>query len=145
MAASVESDTERPPFHPFFVGLGGALLITALFTDLMYSSNSLMQWANFSNWLITGGLFLARIAVIVLIVDFAVGRGGPIRWLDFAVVGIAAILSLVNVFVHTRDAWTSVVPTGVSLSAVVAVLLVFVGWRGWRVTGSRRSTRGAVV
>ena len=131
------------PFHPFFVGLGGALLMAALVTDYMYSINSLMQWANFSAWLITGGLVLALISVIVLAIDFAVGRAGPIRWFDFALVAVAAILSLVNVFVHTRDAWTSVVPTGITLSLIVAILLLVVGLRGWRVTTDRIIERGA--
>jgi uncharacterized membrane protein len=132
----------RKPLHPFFIGLGGALLMAALFTDYMYSSNSLMQWANFSAWLITGGLVLALISVIVLLIDFALGRAGPIRWLDFGLVGAAAILSLVNVFVHTRDAWTSVVPTGITLSIIVTILLLIAGLRGWCVTGIRIAERG---
>ncbi len=41
---------------------------------------------------------------------------------DDALIGAAAILSVVNVFVHTRDAWTSVVPTGITLSTIVTIL-----------------------
>lgn len=130
------------PLHPFFVGLGGALLMASLFTDYMYTSNSLMQWANFSVWLITGGLVLALIATIFLVIDFALGRAGPIRWFDFGLVGAAAILSLVNVFVHTRDAWTSVVPTGITLSTIVTILLLAAGLRGWRVTAVKTSGWG---
>ena len=132
----------RRPFHPFFVGFGGALLMTALFTDTMYVSNSLMQWANFSAWLITGGLVLALVSLIVLILDLATGRGGPIRWFDLALVGVAALLSLVNMFVHTRDAWTSVVPTGITLSLIVSVLLLIAGLRGWRITSIGVAGRG---
>ena len=134
MARSIASNHLSQPLHPFVIGLGGALLIAAAFTDSMYSSNALMQWANFSTWLIAGGLVLALCAAIVLLIDYAIGRAGPIRWLDFALVGVAALLSLVNVFVHTRDGWTSVVPTGIMLSVIVAVLLLAAGVRGWRVT-----------
>lgn len=134
MAGPNDKSRADSPLHPFFVGLGGALLMAALFTDYMYTSNSLMQWANFSVWLITGGLVLALIATIFLAIDFALGRAGPIRWFDFGLVGAAAILSLVNVFVHTRDAWTSVVPTGITLSTIVTILLLAAGLRGWRVT-----------
>ena len=137
MARPVGRDGVPGPFHPFFIGLGGALLMAALFTDYMYSSNALMQWSNFSAWLITGGLVLALIAVIVLLIDFAIGRARVIRWLDFALVGVAAILSLVNVFVHTRDAWTTVMPTGITLSLIVTILLLPAGLRGWRVTATR--------
>lgn len=131
------------PFHPFFVGLGGALLMAALFTDYMYFSNALMQWANFSAWLITGGLVVALIAAIVLLIEVLLGRTGRIRWLDFGLVAVAAILSLFNVFVHTRDAWTSVVPTGITLSIIVTILLLVAGLRGWCITTADVAERGA--
>jgi len=119
--------------HPFFISLGGAFLIAAFFTDYMYSSNSLMQWANFSAWLITGGLVFALVSAVVLVIEVALGRAGPLRWLDFSLLAAAAVLSIINVLVHTRDAWTSVVPTGMLLSAIVAILLVIIGFRGWTV------------
>jgi uncharacterized membrane protein len=34
-------------------------------------------------------------------------------------------------FVHTRDAWTSVVPWGLVLSAIVVLILLVTGWLGW--------------
>ena len=128
--------------HPFFVGLGGALLIAALFTDYMYSSNALMQWSNFSAWLIAGGLVLGLLSAIVLLIEIALGRAGPIRWIDFVLLAAAAILSIVNVLVHTRDAWTSVVPTGIILSTIVAILLLIAGLRGWTVTAVRVADPG---
>ncbi|HEV2708939.1 MAG TPA: DUF2231 domain-containing protein, partial [Edaphobacter sp.] len=96
---------------------------------------SLMQWSNFSVWLILGGLVLALVSAIVLAIEMLLHRTGPIRWLDFAVLAFAAILSIFNEFIHTRDAWTTVVPSGIILSAIVAVLLIFAGLRGWTVTG----------
>jgi len=116
--------------------------MAAAFTDYMYSSNSLMQWANFSAWLITGGLVLALVSVIVLLIDFALRRAGPIRLLDFSLVAAAALLSLANIFVHTRDAWTSVVPTGITLSIIVTILLLVAGLRGWRVTAFKTAGHG---
>lgn len=128
--------------HPFFIGLGGALLMAALFTDYMYYSNSLIQWSNFSTWLILGGLVLALVAAIFLLIDIFVGQAGKIRWLDFALLSVAAILSIFNELVHTRDGWTTVVPTGITLSAIVTVLLVIAGFRGWTVTGVRVAEKG---
>ncbi len=128
--------------HPFFISLGAALLMAALFTDYMYYSNSLIQWSNFSEWLIAGGLVLALIALIFLLVDFGLGRAGAISWLDFLLVGAAALLSVFNVLVHTRDGWTSVVPTGITLSAIVTILLLVAGLRGWAVTAERVDEQG---
>ena len=127
----------RRPVHPYFVGLGGALLMASLFTDFMYSSNSLMQWSNFSAWLILGGLVLALVAAIVLAVELLLHRTGPIRWLDFGILAAAAVLSIFNEFIHTRDAWTTVVPSGIILSSIVAFLLLVAGLRGWTVTEAK--------
>jgi uncharacterized membrane protein len=121
-------------FHPFFISLGGTLLMAALFTDFMYSSNGLMQWSNFSGWLIVGGLVLALLSAIILLIEVIIGRAGRIHWPDFSLLAVAAVLSIVNALVHTRDAWTSVVPTGITLSAIVALLLLVAGIRGWTVT-----------
>ena len=41
------------------------------------------------------------------------------------------ILATLNMFVHSRDAWTSVVPWGLTLSAVVVLIMLFTGWMGW--------------
>lgn len=123
--------------HPFFVSLGGALLMAALFTDYMYFRNSLIQWSNFSTWLILGGLVLALLAAIFLFIDIFVFRAGPISWIDFGLLGVATILSIFNELVHTRDGWTTVVPTGITLSIVVTILLLIAGIRGWAVTGVR--------
>jgi uncharacterized membrane protein len=130
------------PLHPFFVGLGGALLMAALFTDYMYAHNALIQWSNFSAWLIVGGLVLALVAAVFLVIDLIFGRAGPIRWLDFGLLAAAVVLSIINELVHTRDAWTTVVPTGITLSAIVTILLLIAGLRGWKVTSDRVVVRG---
>lgn len=122
--------------HPFFVSLGGSLLIAAFGSDIMYAQTSLMQWANASDWLITVGLLLALLAAIGLLIDVLTGRGTPISWIDFVLLAVAAVLSIINAFVHSRDAWTSVVPEGIWLSGIAAVLLLIVGLRGWSVTAS---------
>jgi uncharacterized membrane protein len=127
----------RTLLHPGFIGAGAALLIAALATDAMYCKTSIVQWANFSAWLIAAGLVLALVATIVLVIDFLTGRAGRISWIPFLLVGAAALLSLLNVFVHSRDAWTSVVPEGIGLSVIVTMLLLIAALRGWRVTTVR--------
>jgi uncharacterized membrane protein len=135
---------ERSPFllHPPFVAAGAALLIAAFFTDYMYSTTSLMQWANFSAWLIAGGLVLALIAAIFLVIDIVLGRAGPLNRLEFIVLALVVILSIFNVLIHSRDAWTSVVPSGITISAICAVLLLVMSFRGWSVTAAKVRTGG---
>lgn len=142
MATPTARSRVRPLLHPGFVGAGAALLIAAFVTDYMYYTTSLMQWANFSAWLIAGGLVVALIAAIFLLIDFLLGRTGPLHKAEFIGLVIVAILSIFNVLVHSRDAWTSVVPTGITLSAICAILLLVMSFRGWSVTAPRRAGEG---
>ncbi len=41
---------------------------------------------------------------------------------------VALILATFNMLVHTRDAWTSVVPWGLVLSVAIVVVLILTGW-----------------
>ena len=43
----------------------------------------------------------------------------------------AALLSVVNAFVHSRDGYTAVVPEGLTLSAIVVVLMLIATLLGW--------------
>jgi uncharacterized membrane protein len=131
----------RTQLHRGFIGAGTALLISAFGTDCLYYTTSLWQWANFSAWLITAGLIVMFIACILLVIDFATGRAVRLSVGPFILVVAAALVSLVNAFVHSRDAWASVVPEGIVLSAVVTILLLMAGTRGLslasRATGER--------
>ena len=44
---------------------------------------------------------------------------------------VALILATVNMLIHTRDAWTSIVPWGLGLSVVTVIVLLFTTWIGW--------------
>jgi uncharacterized membrane protein len=142
MATPAPPQHARAPMHPRFIGAGAVPLIAALGTDAMYYKTSVWQWANFSAWLITAGLILALVATLFLVVDFVTGRAGRVSWLTFGLVAAAALLSVVNIMVHSRDAWTSVVPEGIILSAIVAILLLISALWGWRLTEARTTARG---
>lgn len=137
MAGSDRRDTNRMHahwlLHPFLISIGGTLLIAAFPSDVMYSQTSLMQWSNASEWLIAVGLFFALLAAIALPVELLIQRDRRISWLDFILLALAALLSLANAFVHSRDGWTTVEPEGIWLSGISALLLAIVGLRGWRV------------
>jgi uncharacterized membrane protein len=128
---------ERLPLHRGFIGAGAILLMAALGTDCIYYTTALWQWANFSAWLIAAGLIVMLVALVVLPIDFATGRAARLSTGSFILIAAAALLALVNAFVHSRDAWTSVVPQGIALSAASTILLLLVGARGWRLTTNR--------
>jgi uncharacterized membrane protein len=130
----------RSPVHPRFVGFGATLLIGAFATDVAYSGSDLFQWENFSAWLITAGLASAAAAAAALIFDAVRHRVTKIDWPRFFGFSAAALLSVLNAFVHSRDAYTAVVPQGVILSGFVTAILLALGWwRGWSVAKASRS------
>jgi uncharacterized membrane protein len=129
-------------FHPPLVVAGAALLIAALVTDLIYTRTFLTQWENFSIWLITGGLLLAVLAGIAFVLDLALRRAARMHWLTFGVLTVAALLSVLNAFIHSRDGYTAVVPQGLVLSAIVTVLLLAARWQGWTLCAARLRSGG---
>jgi uncharacterized membrane protein len=133
----------RDLFHPMLVSLAIAYFVGAFVTDLVYWQSVAVMWETFSDWLLTAGLIIAGLAIVAFVID--VVRGMRIRALTWPyTVGyvLAVLLSLVNAFVHSRDGYTAVVPTGLALSALVVVILLFTSWAG-RALVSRRRVGGA--
>jgi len=123
----------RHPIHPMLVPFPIVCFIGTLLTDIAYWQTAEMMWANFSAWLLTAGLALGALAAIAGLIDFLGDRGIRTHrsaWIHMLGNLVAWLLALLNAFVHTRDAWTSVVPTGLILSALVVLILLFTGWLG---------------
>src|SRR5882672_9064132 len=126
--------TTRPrgqPIHKMLVSFSAAYFAGALVTDLVYWQIPDVLWERFSIWLITAGLIMAGLAAIAYVIDLASGRRID-RPAVPRVVGytLAVLLSLVNAFVHSRDGYTAVVPTGLMLSGLVIVVLLLTAWVG---------------
>ena len=111
-----------------------AFFTGALATDIAYAQTANMMWADFSAWLLAvgeaGGFAAALIGLIILVANRRLPRARSI-WP--VVVGCVSVLVIgfFNNLVHSRDAWTSVVPTGLTLSAVTVVLMLLVAWVGF--------------
>src|ERR1700740_2987541 len=107
------------------VWFSAAYFTGALVTDLAYWWMLDVMWERFSIWLITAGLILAGPAAIAYVIHLASSTQqiDMPAWPSVVGYAFAALLSLVNAFVHSRDAYTAVVPTGLMLSVLVVVVL----------------------
>src|SRR6478735_2529164 len=113
------------PIHQMLVSFSAAYFTGALVTDLAYWQTPDELWERFSIWLITAGLIVAGVAVIAYVIDLAGGRqiAAP-AWPRAIGYVLALVLALVNAFVHSRDGYTAVVPTGLMLSGLVVLVLL---------------------
>jgi uncharacterized membrane protein len=121
------------PIHPMLVPIPIACFVGTLVTDIVYWRTAEMQWANMSAWLLTIGLVVSVFVALAGIVDFLGDkriRALRPAWIHGLGNAAALVLSIINAFVHSRDAYTSVVPLGLSLSAVVVVILAITSWNG---------------
>lgn len=129
-----------PPLRSVPLHFSAACFIGALLTDITYWRTAEMMWTNFSAWLLASGLLLGGLAAIATLIDIFIGRlplRGGAGWL-YIIGNIAAlVVSLFNAFIHSRDAWTSVVPTGLILSVVATVLIVINACLGFAILRQR--------
>jgi uncharacterized membrane protein len=121
------------PIHPMLVPFPIVCFVGTLVTDVAYWKTAEMMWADFSAWLLFAGLVMGVLAAVAGLVDFLSNR--LIRalapaWLHLAGNAVVLVLAFFNALVHSRDAWTSVVPAGLVLSALTVILMLFTGWMG---------------
>ena len=99
--------------------------LAALATDVAYSATAFLMWLHFSEWLIAAGLAVGALAALALLVEFLASRAirtGGLGWGHLVLFYGALLVELFNAFIHTIDGWTAVVPTGMTLSIVAAIL-----------------------
>jgi uncharacterized membrane protein len=122
------------PVHAMLLPFPVVCFIGALGTDVAYWRTGSMLWADFSAWLLLVGVAVSILAMAVALIDF-IGepriRSLRAAWMHLLGSGAVLILSTINALVHTRDAYTSVVPSGLLLSALVVVILLVTTWNGW--------------
>jgi uncharacterized membrane protein len=121
------------PIHGMLVPFPIAFFTLALVMDIAYWQTSNLTWKHFAEWLLLAGLVVGGLAAIAGAIDFLSRR--DIRAIASAwphAIGsvIVMMLALINSFVHARDGWTGVVPTGLALSVATVVLLIITSWLG---------------
>jgi uncharacterized membrane protein len=128
------AEIAKHPLHPVLVPFPIACFVGTLLTDVAYWRTAEMMWADFSAWLLVVGLIMGVMAAVAGLIDFLGNRlvlTQTPAWAHMLGNVVVLVLSLFNALIHSRDAWTSVVPTGLILSAVVVLILPITGWLGW--------------
>jgi uncharacterized membrane protein len=126
MAVTMNRVNARAPgcWQAFLLAAACPLFLGALWSDYAYFSSFELQWSNFASWLVFGGMVFIGIALVFAIVDLIRGRRSLVY---FALLLAAFVIGFVNALVHARDAY-AVMPTGLTLSLVVMVLVAVATW-----------------
>ncbi|MGJ4947142.1 DUF2231 domain-containing protein [Bradyrhizobium sp. HKCCYLS20291] len=129
------------PIHPMLVPFPIVCFIGALVTDITYWRTAEIMWADISAWLLMIGLVMGVLAALAGLIDVLGNRlirsQTPV-WPHMIGNLIVLVLAFFNNLIHSRDAWTSVVPTGLVLSLVTVLILPVTGWLGWALVYRRR-------
>ncbi len=120
------------PLHAILLAFPLPLFIGALLSDVAYRSSFHIQWANFSSWLIAGGLLVGAFAVLWSLINLFRRRAARKGRLVVYFVVLLAMwgLGFVNALVHAKDAWATM-PEGLYLSAITALLALVAAWIGY--------------
>jgi len=131
MAASEIYPAVRAPGRPFYRPLrafAAACLIGALATDVAYCLTADFVWVDFSDWLVSAGAAVGVVAFLVGLIELVARRFARPRLATLALDLLAWAVAVLDLMVHTRDSWTSVVPWGVALSAIAVLILLVSEW-----------------
>ncbi len=113
------------PLHAILLAFPVALYPSALISDITYMRTAVIQWTNFSQWLIAGADLFAALLLAWALGSFFFGRARHSRGrgtIYLVVVALMFVLGVVNAFHHAKDGWASVGATGVMLSIACTVL-----------------------
>ena len=123
------------PLHPMLVPFPIAFFVATLVCDLAFWRTEVPFWAAASLWLLGAGLVMAALAAVVGLIDFF---GEPrIRalndaWWHAGGNVLAVLIEVYNWYLRYQSGEAAIVPTGLLLSLIVVCILLFTGWKGWK-------------
>jgi uncharacterized membrane protein len=134
MTAILTSEPRRPihPLHAMLLAFIVPMFFGALLNDLAYASTYHVQWINFADWMILGGLVGGGLTLVWAIIIAIIDRGARTQryWLFLALLAITWALGFFNALVHAKDAWGTM-PAALWLSVGTTAFAVATSWIGF--------------
>lgn len=121
------------PIHPVIVTLPIAFLVAVPVCDLVYFWTKDSFWARGAFWLVAAGVVTGLLAAATGLMDF-LGiervRKRTAGWAHMIINIVVLTLSVVNLVLRWGNVAGAVIPTGLVISIIVALLLGLSGWYG---------------
>jgi uncharacterized membrane protein len=129
------------PIHPMLIPFPIAFFVSTFLCDLAFWKTANEMWATASLWLLGAGLIMAALAAVMGLID--VMGDQQIRdlndaWLHAGGNVLAVVIELYNWYSRYAHGTSAVLPTGLILSFIVVLILLFTGWKGWEMVYRHR-------
>jgi uncharacterized membrane protein len=118
-----------------------AFFTATLVCDLVYRQNGDSFWFTASQYLLAAGIVMALVAALAGFTDFlgeARIRALTIAWAHMAGNLLLVLIQAYNWYLRDDMGAAAVIPTGLLLSLVAVLLMLFNGWLGWEMVYRRR-------
>src|SRR3954454_13716681 len=122
------------PIHPMLIPFPVAFLVATLVSDLIFLRTGNPGWATGSLYLLGAALVMAALAALAGLIDFLGDeriRDLSAAWHHMIGNVVAVLLSLWNWYRRYEGGDAAVIPTGLLISLIVVLILLYTGWRGW--------------
>jgi uncharacterized membrane protein len=123
------------PIHPMLISFPIAFFVATFVCDLVFWRTGTSFWATAGLWLLGAGLVMAALAAVAGLID-VLGesriRALNDAWWHAGGNVLAVLIELYNWYLRYSSGEAAIVPTGLSLSLIVVCILLFTGWKGWK-------------
>jgi uncharacterized membrane protein len=129
------------PIHPMLIPFPIAFFVSTFVCDLVFWRTGYPIWATAATWLLGAGLIMAALAALAGLTDFLGEqriRDLSDAWWHAGGNIVAVLISLYNFYTRYESGAAAVVPTGLVLSLIVVLILLFTGWKGWEMVYRHR-------
>ncbi len=110
-----------------------ALFAGGVLSDIAYLRTEVVQWTNFSQWLIFGGEVFTGLLLAWSAISLILQWRTPERTSALLLSGLLAVtfvIGFLNSLQHSRDGWSSVGTPGLVMSIVCTLLALAAAWVG---------------
>jgi uncharacterized membrane protein len=129
------------PIHPMLIPFPIAFFVATFVCDLVYWQTGDPMWAEAGIWLLGAGLVMAALAAVAGLTDVlgeARIRALNEVWWHAGGNVLVVLIELYNWYARYTEGTAAVVPTGLALSLISVLILLFTGWMGWEMVYRHR-------
>jgi uncharacterized membrane protein len=129
------------PIHPMLIPFPIAFFVGTFVADIAYWITGAVGWAEATVWLLGAGLIMAALAALAGLTDVLGDmqiRNLSDAWLHAGGNVVVVLIELYNWYSRYEYGGAAILPTGIVLSLIVVLILLFTGWKGWEMVYRHR-------